>query len=155
MESKPSPNLFGDFAKVFEQLKLPGLDVAAIVESRRKDIEALMTANRLALEAAQSLGQKQVEMLRHSLTEIRDAITHAGAAKGSEEPAARNSELVQRILQTVLQDMRELSEAAFKAQSDTVAVVNKRIQDNIEEMKALLKPKASHAAETADALPRS
>ena len=33
MENTPSNNLFGDFTKMLEQFKLPGLDVAAIVES--------------------------------------------------------------------------------------------------------------------------
>jgi len=101
-EQTPSANLYGDITKMLEHFKLPGLDVAAIVESRRKDIDALMTANRLALEAAQSLGQKQVEMLRHSLGEIRSAISSTSTTKDPAQPASKNSELVQRVLQTVL-----------------------------------------------------
>ena len=44
MEQTTSANLFGDIVKLLEQYKLPGIDVAAIVDMRRKDIEALMTA---------------------------------------------------------------------------------------------------------------
>lgn len=55
-ETTPT-NLFGDIVKLLEQYKLPGIDIAAIIEMRRKDIEALMTANRVALEGAQSVGQ--------------------------------------------------------------------------------------------------
>ena len=67
MEQTTSTNLFGDITKMLEQYKLPGIDVAAIVDMRRKDIEALMTANRVALEGAQSVGEKQVEILRSTL----------------------------------------------------------------------------------------
>ena len=35
-------NPFGDLMKMFEHLKMPGIDMAAIVEARRKDVEALV-----------------------------------------------------------------------------------------------------------------
>ena len=47
---------------------------------RRKDIEALMTANRFVLEGAQSVGQKQVEMLRSTLDQLSSLIQQATAS---------------------------------------------------------------------------
>jgi hypothetical protein len=77
-ETTPT-NLFGDIVKLLEQYKLPGIDIAAIIEMRRKDIEALMTANRVALEGAQSIGQKQVEILRSTLDQLSSLIQQATA----------------------------------------------------------------------------
>lgn len=77
-ETTPT-NLFGDIVKLLEQYKLPGIDIAAIIEMRRKDIEALMTANRVALEGAQSVGQKQVEILRSTLDQLSSLIQQATA----------------------------------------------------------------------------
>ena len=37
-----------DINQLMEQFKMPGVDVSAIMESRRKDIEALVAANRQA-----------------------------------------------------------------------------------------------------------
>ena len=139
MEQAAPSDLYGDITKLLEQFKLPDIDTKAIVESRRKDIEALVSANRTALEGAQALGQKQIEILRNTLGELQSAIHNATAAGGS--PSAQASEFVQQILQKTLQNMRELADTAYKAQSETVAVVNRRLQENLEELKAVLQPK--------------
>jgi len=97
-ETTPT-NLFGDIVKLLEQYKLPGIDIAAIIEMRRKDIEALMTANRVALEGAQSIDQKQVEILRSSLDQLSSLIQQATASGSMTEKTTKTGELVQQVLQ--------------------------------------------------------
>lgn len=82
-------NLFGDIVKLLEQYTLPGIDIAAIIEMRRKDIEALMTANRVALEGAQSIGQKQVEILRSTLDQLSSLIQQATASGSMTEKTTK------------------------------------------------------------------
>lgn len=138
-ETTPT-NLFGDIVKLLEQYKLPGIDIAAIIEMRRKDIEALMTANRVALEGAQSVGQKQVELLRGTLDQLSSLIQQAAASGSMTEKTTKTRELVQQVLQRALENMREVAETAYKSQSDTHAVLTKRIQENLDEARALLRP---------------
>lgn len=138
-ETTPT-NLFGDIVKLLEQYKLPGIDIAAIIEMRRKDIEALMTANRVALEGAQSVGHKQVEILRSTLDQLSSLIQQATASGSMTEKTTKTGELVQQVLQRALENMRELAETAYKSQSDTYAVLTKRIQENLDEARALLGP---------------
>jgi phasin family protein len=140
MEQTISTNLFGDIIKMLEQYRLLGIDVAAIVDMRRKDIEALMTANRVALEGAQSVGEKQVEILRNTLDQLSSLIQQATASGSLTEKTTKTRELVQQVLQRTLENMRELAETAHKSQSDTYAVLTKRIQENIDEARALLRP---------------
>ena len=45
------PNPFSDFSRLIEQFKIPGVDLSAIVESGRKDMEALAEANKAAYQA--------------------------------------------------------------------------------------------------------
>ena len=64
MEPQPSPvNLLGETAKLVERFKLPGLNAAAVIEARRKDIEALADANRIALAGVQGVVQKHGDIL--------------------------------------------------------------------------------------------
>jgi phasin family protein len=140
MEQTTSVDLFGDILKLLAQYKLPGIDVAAIIEMRRKDIDALMTANRVALEGAQSVGQKQVEILRSTLDQLSSLIRQASASESMTERTTKTRELVQQVLQRALENMRELAETAHKSQTDTYAVLTKRIQENLDEAKALLRP---------------
>src|SRR5438876_11512380 len=113
--------MLGDFMKTMEQFKLPGLDMAAIMESRRKDLEALMAANQTALQGMQTLGEKQAEILRTTLTELQALVQQAAQPGNAIEKSAKTGELVQQALQKALANMRELAEAGYKAQADTFA----------------------------------
>ncbi|MGF6261633.1 TIGR01841 family phasin [Paraburkholderia sp. BR13444] len=139
MESTNPTHLFAEYTKVLGQFKLPGVDVAAILESRRKDIEALAQANNAALAGVQSLGLKQAEILRTTMTELQSLVAKLGAQGAA--PGANAGEVVQQALHKALVDMQELADTAYRAQSDSIAVVTKRVAEHVEELKALLQPK--------------
>jgi len=139
MESTNPTNLFAEYTKVLGQFKLPGVDVAAILESRRKDIEALAQANSAALAGVQSLGLKQAEILRTTMTELQSLVAKLGAQGAA--PGANTGEVVQQALHKALVDMQELADTAYRAQSDSIAVVTKRVAEHVEELKTLLQPK--------------
>jgi phasin family protein len=148
MAQTSSPNelfnptkMLGDFMKSMEQSKVPGIDMATIMEARRKDFEALAEANQIALQGMQTLGEKQAEILRTTLTELQTLMQQFAQPGNPTEKSAKTGELVQQALQKALANMRELAEAGYKAQSDTFAVVSKRVQENIQELKTLLQSK--------------
>ena len=66
-------NPFADLQTMMSQFSVPGVDLASVVESRRKDIDALVAANRSVMESAQALGQKQTEMLMQAMQDIQQA----------------------------------------------------------------------------------
>jgi phasin family protein len=132
-------NIFGEYTKLITQFKLPGVDIAAILESRRKDIEALAEANMTALAGVQQLGQKQVDIVRSTMTELQSLVARL-RTPGSESPVA-TGEGVQKALQKAFVDMQELADAAYRAQTDSIAVVTKRFAEHVEELKVLVQPK--------------
>jgi len=121
MEPFDAANPFAEFNKLFEQFKLPGFDVPAVMEARRKDVEALIAANQTAVQGIQALAQKQ-------------------AASGG-VPSAQTAELVQQTLHKALADMQQLTQAAYRTQADSYAVIAKRVEENVEELKTLLQKK--------------
>jgi phasin family protein len=139
MERPDAANPFGDFTKMLEQFKLPGFDVPAIMEARRKDVEALVTANQAALQGMQSLAQKQAEMLRSTLGELQSLAGQFSAAGGA--PSAQTAELIQQTLHKALADMQQLAQAAYQSQAESYAVIAKRVEENVQELKTLLQPK--------------
>ena len=139
MERFDAANPFGDFTKMLEQFKLPGFDVPAIMEARRKDVEALVTANQAALQGMQSLAQKQAEMLRSTLGELQSLAGQFSTAGGA--PSAQTAELVQQTLHKALADMQQLAQAAYQSQAESYAVIAKRVEENVQELKTLLQPK--------------
>lgn len=125
-----------DFSKMLESFKFPGVDMTSLLESRRKDIEALAEANTLAYEGMQALVQKQTEMLNASAHEIQAA---AGRMSGGNptETMAKQGEFIQRSLQTAFDNMRELAEMARKSQAEALAAISKRAEQTMQEVKTL------------------
>ncbi|MBL8483602.1 MAG: TIGR01841 family phasin [Rhodocyclaceae bacterium] len=128
--------LMGDFGKLVEQFKLPGVDLGAVLEARREDLQALAAANRSALEDMQALGRKQAEMLQSAMQELQTL-----AQQLSSSGAAAPTLAVQQVLQRTFASMRELAEVASKSQTDAFARMAERVQQNLQEVKTLLQPK--------------
>jgi phasin family protein len=132
---------FQEFMKSFEKLSVPGLDVTKLLESQRKDIEALTEANRLAYTGMQTVAQKQTEILRRTLEEVQAAARETMAGGDASTLASKQAQLAQRSLQRTIEDMREIAELNLKVQTEAFDVVNKRFQENLAGMLKMFQPK--------------
>ncbi|MBB5465007.1 hypothetical protein HDG32_001101 [Paraburkholderia sp. CI2] len=102
MDSTNPNSIFAEYTKVFGQFKLPGVDVGKILESRRKDIEALAEANTAAFVGVQSLARKQAEIMRAMFTELQSF--GARLAASTSQPA-NAGEVVQQALHKELKTL--------------------------------------------------
>ena len=125
-------NPFGDVKKMIEQFKVPGIDMTAIVDARRKDIEALVAANKAAYESMMALARKQTEMLTQAMQGMQEA---AKGAIGSVGDPAKQTEAVREAFEKTLTDMRELADMARRSQADALAHITKRGTENLQEIK--------------------
>jgi phasin family protein len=131
-------NPFGDLTKMLEQFKVPGVDMSSIIDARRKDIEALVEANKAAYEAMQALARKQTDMLTQAMQGIQEAAKGmANGGVGVAEPA-KQAEVARNACQKVLADMKDLAEMARKSQADTVASMTRRATQNMQEIKQMM-----------------
>ena len=126
-----------DITKMFEQFKLPGVDVSALMEARRKDIEALTEVNKIALQSSQTMAQKQVEILQKTMQELTQTMTGGKPL----ENAAKQGEVVQHAMEKAFAYMLELAEVGRKAQTEALEVINKRAQENMQELTSLVQSK--------------
>ena len=131
--------LFAEYTKLITQFKLPGVDVAAFLESRRKDFEALAEANMTALAGVQQISQKQVDIARAKMAELQSLVSKLATPGG--EGGVIAGEGVKDALQKAFVDMQELADVAYHAQADSIAVVTKRFAEHVEEVKALVQQK--------------
>jgi phasin family protein len=140
--SKQTPasmaNPFGDLYKLVEQFKVPGVDMDAIVESRRKDMDALIATNQATLDSMQLLGKKQAEILTQALQSVKD---NAQTVVKSGADPAKQAELARKAYEKAVAQMTELSDMARKAQADAMAGITARAQQSVQELKALTKHK--------------
>ena len=138
MAEQNMENPFQAFTEMMEQFRIPGVDLQAIMEGRRKDVEAVVQANSVAFQGMQVLVQRQSEILQQTMSEWQKAAQNMtgkdpGAAIGSQ------AELAKQAFEKALANMRELAELAVKAQSDAYEVIKQRMHENIEELHSALK----------------
>ena len=129
---------FMDFTKIAGQFKVPNFDAGALMESQRKNIEAMTTANRVALEGAQAIGQRQAEIMRQVWDQSTTAMTALSAGK-PEEQMVKQTELAKHAFEQSLANMRELAEIGAKSNSEAVEVITKRVAEGLEELKSEIK----------------
>jgi phasin family protein len=128
---------FGDVTKMMAQFKIPGIDMSAIVEARRKDIESLAEANKAAFESMQALVRKQTEMMSEAMQDMQNA---AKSGAGGVADPTKQAELVRKGFEKTLAGMQELAEMARHAQSDAMANITQRATKQMQDIKALMQP---------------
>ena len=111
-----------------------------LLDSGRKDLQAVMQANEKSYKGLQTVVQRQTEMIKSAITEWQSA---AKAMPGSDpkENLAKLDELGRASFQRAIDDIKELANLAAKSQKDAFEVVRQRVQDNVDEVTKLLQRK--------------
>ena len=127
---------FGDFTKFAEQFKVPAVDTEALLDSQRKNIEAVSAANRIAFEGAQALTQRQVELMRQLMEGSAAVVQQLTAAGKPEDKLAEQADLLKQTYAQSVANIRELTEMGAKSNGEAVEVLNRRVTEGLEELKA-------------------
>ena len=129
--------VLGDLGKLVDKFKIPGIDVAAIVEAQRKDMEALAEANRQAYEGIKALAQRRNEILQESLVEWQAAMKEAGG----KDALARGAAQAKKGVQQAIANFKELADMEAQTRSKAWKVVQDRFHENLANLQKLLQPK--------------
>jgi phasin family protein len=119
-----------DFTKLMSQFQLPGVNFTALVDRERKNIEALVKANRIAFEGWQRLVRRQAEMLQETMKIVVAEASQVDAKK-------KRADLAKEGFEKALANMRELAEITTQSQKEAFDVVRKRIEENVEDIRNL------------------
>jgi phasin family protein len=122
-----------------QDLPLAGA-AGAIVESGRKDLQALVQANEKSYQGLQAMVQRQTEMLKASIVEWQGAMKGMSPAEPRENLAKLDA-MGKAAFKQALDDIRELSDLAAKSQAEAFEIVSQRIRSNVDEVSKLLQPK--------------
>ena len=127
-----------DFTKFFSDMKFPALpDMSAFLAANRKNLETLAAANRVALEGAQAVARRHMEMMQSSMAELTEAMQALGSADAPQAKAARQAELLKHAYQHAVAHMKELSDLIQQSNAEALALLNKRFAEAMDEVKAL------------------
>jgi phasin family protein len=128
-----------DMTKMLGDVKIPGFDMNAIMAAQRKNIEALTAANQAAVQGMQAVAQRQAEILSQAMSEVSSIAQQlAGSASNPQEMTTKQAELARKGFEQALANMRELAEMVSKSNTETFAIINKRVTESLQELKSLV-----------------
>ena len=124
-------------SKLADTFKLPGLDVAALIEWQRKDMEALVEANRQTYAGISAVVERRNEILQETLAQLQAAIGNWMSVDGLTKQAEASGLSIQKAFE----NFRELSEMEAQARNNAWKVAQDRLQENLVNLQKLLQPK--------------
>lgn len=127
-----------DFTRFFGDLKLPaGFDMQALAEATRRNVEAFTAANRIALDGAQSIARRQMEIMQQAFSELTEAMRSMSANETPQQRAARQAEMMKSAYQRAMANIQEVSAMIQRSNTEALALLNKRFTEAMDELRAL------------------
>lgn len=138
MADKSAPH--AEFMRLMGEFRLPAtLDFEAFAAAQRKNIEALSAANRVALEGAQAVAKRHMEILQQSMGEMTEAMRSLATAEAPQEKAAKQAELAKSAYEKAVSNMKELGDLIQKSNAEALGLLNHRFTEAMEEIKGMVK----------------
>ena len=128
-----------EIAKVTQRLDAARLRAAAVelMASRRKDLEAVIAANRKSFEGIQAVVKRQTKLLKEQIGEWR-SVAKVVAIAGPAHSVAQLDQLAKGAFRLSLANVRELADLSVTMQAEAFDLVRSRIQQDLAEVSALL-----------------
>jgi len=124
-----------DLKAALDKLKLPGVDTHALLESRRKDVEALLAANERVFTGIETLSHKQADLLADIMKEWQASAKDAIAKGSSSEKINQAASHAQRAFTHALANMKEMADIAARSNKDVLDILNRRYREGLEEFR--------------------
>lgn len=137
MAKRPESESFIDmFGKFGRDLKLPNVDVEAILAHHARNLEALEKSARASAAGASALLSRQREMLQDTLREITDMAQSYRAPGSPQEMMQKQAAFARKSFETALKNAGEMAELARASGTESIEVLRSRIKEAMEEIRA-------------------
>jgi phasin family protein len=115
-------------------LALPKPNVDQLVETQKKNIEALSQGALVVAQGAQSVAQKQRELMEAGLREVTAfARENQGQINAN---LAQQTEFARKLFEVAVKGAQETTATARQSGADTVKIVQGRMKEGLEEIRA-------------------
>jgi phasin family protein len=129
---------FGEFGKLFADMKLPAMpDMEAFVSASRRNMETLTAANRVALEGAQAVARRHMEIVQQSMAELTEAVRSMSSVESPQSKAAKQAELLKQAYERAVANMKEIGDLMQHSHAEAMKLLNTRFAEAMDEVKAL------------------
>ena len=128
-----------EFARMFADMKFPAMpDSEALLTAYRRNMEVLAAANKVAMEGAQAVAQRNMEIMQQTVGELADSLRALSGGETPQAKAAKQAELLKRAYERAVAHTRELGDLIQTTNSEAVKLLNSRFTEAMDEVKTLV-----------------
>ena len=134
-----------DFTKMFSEMKLPMMpDTEALLAAHKRNMEVMSAANRIALEGAQAVAKRHMEIMQQTMSELSETMRSLTTTEAPQAKAARQAEMLKRAYERAVSNTKELSDLIQRSNGEALGLLNQRFAEAMDEVKQLIEKAASH-----------
>jgi len=129
--------------KFGSDLGLPKLNVDELLQAQKKNIEALGQSAKVAAQGAQSVAQKQREVLEAGLREAATLAREYKPFGKVHENIALQTEFARKVVEIAVKGAQESASTARQSTTDAVKIIQDRVKESFEEIRGSVRPDKS------------
>jgi len=120
-----------------KQIPFAPFDPEAFAAAQQRNLDALANASQIVVDGVKTIAQRQGEMMQSSVDHLM-AVSKNGLNPADLQPADQFTK-VKANYEVAVNNAKELTEIAMKAQGEAVAVLSKCVMANIDGLKVAAK----------------
>jgi len=125
--------------RMLQSMKVPAMPATnELMDAHKRNLEAMSAANRIALEGAQTVARRHMEIVQQTMAELSENLRAMAGIHAPAEKAAKQTELLKSAFEHAVTNTKELADLIQHANSEAVSLLNKRFAEAMDEAKALL-----------------
>lgn len=129
-------NPYENWAQNFNQFSklMPNLgDMNSYKDQASRNVEAATAANQIAVEGAQAITRRAVEVMQQSAQNSMECFREACSSRSPEDAQRAQAEFCNQMVQAACNNAREIAEMASKASMEIVDICNRRLAEAAQE----------------------
>ena len=127
-----------EFSKLFSSMKNPAMpDMEALLSAHRRNLETLTAANRIALEGAQAVARRHMEIVQQNMSELTEGMRQMTSPEAPQAKAARQAEMLKASYERAVANMHELSDLIQRSNGEALTLLHRRFGEAMDEVKSL------------------
>ena len=128
-----------DTKKIFGDMKLPAMpDMEIVMSAHKRNMEALTAANRVALEGAQIVARRHMEIMQETMAGLSETMKDITAVQTPSGRAAKQTQMLKKAYQDAVSNTRELGDLLQKSNTEAMNKLNMRFAEAMTELQTML-----------------
>jgi phasin family protein len=137
-----APQNFTDmFKNMGEQLKIPAFDMTKIMEHQQKNLEAMTKSWQAMAGGASEIAQKQRAIFEGAMKDMTAMVQEYKPGGSPQDILAKQAEFAKKAMEAAIANTRDIAELVQKSTADAFKIVQDRMKESYEEIRASVEKK--------------